>query len=171
MSDEYENTYFFNKYYKKILKYCFSRLHCDHQAAEEAASDAIRIFIEKKDMLDKTGNIDAWLYRTADNCVKRKKKEIANYNSHIVLLDDMSVIDSTSVSFEEELLGEETSIETIEDNMISCLPEDLKLIFEYRYVKDKTLLEISRETGIPYSTVWNKIRRIKEILKSSNYLK
>lgn len=60
------------KYRKPLFKYCYYRLHNDTTLAEETVNDIFLVLYRKWDELDLNGNIRAYLYRVADNCIKHK---------------------------------------------------------------------------------------------------
>ena len=153
--------------YSKLLKYCLLRLSFVKPDAEEVTDDVFVTLFLKWDELDLSDNISAWLYRVADNCIKRfiaKKSRDESLNDHMETIEQFN-------NSEDEIaeLIEQISYKQKLDEIIGMLPENLKDIFVYRFIEEKTLQEIEKLTGIPYSTVRLRIKKAKSMV--DNYFK
>lgn len=152
--------------YTTILKYCLLRLSFVKPNAEEVADDVFITLFLKWDELDLSDNITAWLYRVADNCIKRYN---AKKSDEISLDECKDTIERFNVYEDDiEALIEQITYKQELERIISDLPDNLKDIFIYRFVEGKPLQEVEKITGIPYSTVR---LRIKKIIGRLSFLK
>lgn len=59
------------KNYNKIYKYCSFRLRHDKFMAEECTQDVFTVLFKSMDKLNNFDKIDGWLYKTAENFIRR----------------------------------------------------------------------------------------------------
>ena len=144
------------KYRKPLFKYCYYRLRSDKVLAEETVNDVFVALYKKWDELNLNGNIRAWLYRVADNCIKHNLESYNKFYSHVISIDEAIENHGLSdIGIMDEYF-DETDDETIEKYIYRIkdfLPTEYQEIYEYRYIQKKTLTEISEHIGIPYSTL------------------
>ena len=120
------------KHYKKILKYCLARLSFVIHDAEEAADDVFVTLWMKWDALDLSDNVSAWLYRVADNCIKR----LLSKRTNDISLDEFTENIGMFGAGEDEIesLINDISYEQKLDEIKRNLPDNLKDIFIYRFI-------------------------------------
>ena len=155
--------------YTRIYRYCLSRLSYIKQDAEEATEDAMITLFLKWDALDVEDNIAAWLFRAADNHIKRIIKKRTSEKP----LDELGENNNTGGNQEESEeirdLIEDITYKQKLDDILNCLPSDLRELFALRFIERLSLQEIEKKTGIPLSTAWLRIEKIKKILKYSYF--
>lgn len=150
-----------NQYYKPLYQYCYYRLSSDRSLTEETVNDVFRILYEKWDRIDTEGNIRAYLYRVADIRIKMAREKYRRYYDRVDSLDALteSGVYTGEVQY-DEYFQDEYSYEQCIEKITAALTEEYKQIFLYRFVEKKTINEISRLTGIPYSSVRLRIAKI-----------
>ncbi|MBR6916798.1 MAG: sigma-70 family RNA polymerase sigma factor [Clostridia bacterium] len=158
---------FLTSYLEKIFKYCFVSLLFDRHLAEEAVNEVCVIVLKKKDNLNGK-HIDAYLYRVADNVIKRLRSEKEERRRREVPLESYySSVEklSTTDNYFESRYDDEKYAEKIYQE----LPDDLKEIFRLRFAESMALKEIAARTGIPYSTVRLRIEKIKKYISQHEF--
>ncbi len=140
------------QYYARIIRYSKSRLQGDVYAAEECTQEVFLLFLEKKDELDLSGNIQGWLYAAADRVIlsyKRKKK-----------IRQMIESESFEASFS-------IPDPSIAEQQISCFDvltdEELSLL--RRYYETDCKCELAQELGITVNALYQRIFVIKKKVK------
>ena len=156
--------------YTRIYRYCLSRLSYIKQDAEEATEDTMITLFLKLDTLDVEDNIAAWLFRAADNHIKRIIKKRTSEKS----LDEFGENNNTGGNQEESeeirKLIEDITYKQKLDEILNNLPPDLRELFALRFIQHLSLQEIEKKTGIPISTAWLRIEKIKKLIYNSNSL-
>ena len=167
MVDNSEYMRIVKKYRKPLFKYCYYRLMENKTLTEETIDDIIHILYQKWDTLDLNGNIRAYLYRVADNCIKHN---LENYNRYYKRNESLEeAIDNNRFDYVEQyddyFLDDETPEEVYIEKIKQVLPDEYREIFIYRYIEKKTLMETSKLIGIPYSSLRLRIIKIEKIIR------
>lgn len=155
------------KYRKPLFIYCYYRLKQNKTLTEETVDDVLHILYKKWDTLDLDGNIRAYLYRVADNCIKRSLEKYNRYYKRNESLEEafengrLDNLYHYDDYFSDEEFTDKSRIEQIK----KALPEEYREIFVYRFVEKKTLKDISALTGIPYSSLRLRIKKIELMAK------
>ena len=168
MFDIHEFEKIADKYRKPLFKYCYYRLHNDTTLAEETVNDVFLVLYKKWDELDLTGNIRAYLYRVADNCIKHNLESHNKYYAHVVSTDDKEEAASfIDAGYLDDYFGEHAEIDTYEYicRIKDSLPTEYQEIYDYRYIQKKTLTEISAIIGLPYSTLRLRLSKLDPLIR------
>lgn len=156
-----------------LYRYCSYRLKHDHQLTEEAVNDVMRILFMKWDTLDITDDILRYLYRVADNCIMQARERDKKYYSKHSSLEE--AIDEGIVNepvYFNDYFHDTNASELFIRKVVGTLPAEQQRIFKYRYLDGKTIFEIVSLTGIAYSSVRLRLKKIEEYVKyqiSNNY--
>lgn len=169
MIDNEKFTAIFRQHNKAVTKYCFVKLN-NKSDVEDTVTEVFLLLCKKWDSLDFTKPILPWLYRVADNCIKRSN-----------VSDSQRKNDFPDESYEIDLPEELTTDGEIYDRLDKeCETEQLRLllrdvtddlteienrIFYLRYIEKSTIKSISKKIGMPYSTIRLKIITIKNKIK------
>ncbi len=156
--------------YTRIYRYCLSRLSYIKQDAEEATEDAMITLFLKWDSLDVEDNIAAWLFRAADNHIKRIIKKKTSEKAVEELGGNISTNANEEESEEIRRLIEDITYKQKLDEILNDLPPDLRELFVLRFIERLSLQEIEEKTGTPISTAWLRIEKIKKLIYYSNSL-
>lgn len=156
---------------KPLHRYCYLKLSCDKELCEETVNDIFRILYTKWDALYKGENIKAYLYRTADLCIKNAKRKKSRYYSRNLSLEEKFEQGDLDLA----VYNDEYFTQSEEKEKISEITKDLskkeKELFILRYIEKKTLNEIADITRTPYSTVRLRLERIEAKLKKQSKYK
>lgn len=163
--DEYMNIV--NQYRKPLFQYCFYRLMNNRTLTQETLDDIFYVLYKKWDSLDLNGNIRAYLYRVADNCIKHNLTLFNRYYDNNESLEE--AVESRKFNrgyylddyFDDPAFDETVYFEKIKQ----LLPEEFRQIFVYRYMEKRTLTEISILIGIPYSSLRSRIAKIDDVIR------
>lgn len=136
--------FLYEKYYTKVLAYCCVRLHNDVHAAEDCTQEVFLILQKKLPKLVASDEIQAWLYRTAENVVKNYRKK----NPEMIDIDSIPDI------------PEETHVETVLDILSD---EEKELVGLYYQGESKERL--AKKKGISLDVLYKRMSRIKQKLK------
>lgn len=152
MSYDYDNNYndTYKKYYNLIYKFCLSKLYNDQYNAEEATAETFIVLYKKWNVMPKD-NILNWLYKTAGFCIKVIKKKYSDEHKTVISLDLYQ--DNLFADIPESIDINPESVYQIKLMIKNELDIDYQMLFQYRYIDNKTLNDIVSLTGIPYSTL------------------
>lgn len=159
-NSDYNDTY--KKYYNLIYKYCLSKLYNDQYSAEEATAETFIALYNKWNIIHKD-NILNWLYKAAGYCIKVIKKKYSDDHKAVISLD---LYEDTLFSDMPESI--EINPESVYQMMLMIKNEldmEYQLLFQYRYIDNKTLNEIVSLTGIPYSTLRYRLKETERLSK------
>lgn len=151
-----------------IYMYCFKKLNKNKYMTDEAVSLTLNVLYKKWNTLDKNGNIKAYAYRVADNCILQVKESSDRYYSHNESLEAIAVNGSdegfvcTDRYFCEDDGGTDQYIERI----TAMLPSEYTQLFVYRYIEKCSIKEIMGLTGLRYSSLRLRLLKIESIIKT-----
>ena len=138
---------------KDLYKYCLERSGGDEDIAEKAVSDVFLSLSEKRKKLRAGPRFKAYLYRTADNRLKRLFSERAETAKRELPLEALNYIDGEGNAAVDSYFKDERDDAELLSSAAKLLPEKLSTLFRLRFIEKKSYREISEETGIPASTV------------------
>lgn len=160
---------------KEIFNYCFQKLSHNKWMTEEVVDDVFVHLFSKWDRLVIGKDIRAYLYRTADLMIKARLRKERHYTMHNTSLEESEEsvpqkqfsqtdtyceIDIPSLNADDFL-----ELPYMQKFKKSLAPQD-QLLYELRFEKHHTLMKISEETGLPYSTARLRLQNIEERIRS-----
>ena len=152
MTQEEQVEALIRQFYREIHCYCISRLKPDLQGAQECTQDVFLLLTEKKAQLDLSGNIRAWLYKSADNIIG---SYLRNREKHRHIPLEEAVIPT------EGGIGrllQETPMQKIRD----CLTaEELELLLRYYSLKRGERGELAEQYHMTLDKLYDEIERLK----------
>ena len=104
-------------------------------------------------------NIKLYLYKIADNLIKsewRKNKK----NEDVVDIDSLAEVLTVSSSDFEKI-----DFDELIEKFSSSLNENEYMIYKLKYIEDKSIKQISEETGLSFEAVAKRISRLRNKLK------
>ena len=159
------------RYQKEIFGYCFKKMSFNKSWAEEVVDDVFLNLFEKWESLTIGDEIRGYLYRTADILIKKKLRCESRYYNRNVPIDESSIRSPEDEQFEFDTYTEanlpslhaEDFFETdyMQEFKNTLSPED-KVIYELRFEKQLTLVQVSESSRIPYSTVRLRLFKIEK---------
>ena len=157
--------YFHEKYQSKVYRYTFTLVR-NREVAEEITSDVFIKIWEIRARLDVDKGIDHLMFKiTKDFCrdyLRKVARDAALREAYIhQCLNDKSNDIENQLSFKDNL--------KIASRAIESLPPKCRQVFELRYDKEMSLLQIAEELGITRSTVQKHLHKGTKIVR--NYLR
>ncbi|MBR6534633.1 MAG: sigma-70 family RNA polymerase sigma factor [Clostridia bacterium] len=163
MFDEKLFEKIFSKYSEQLYKYCYLKLS-NKELSEEVVNDVFKILYIKWNTIDTETDVRPYLYRIADNCIKtamRREKKYYDNNQSIDQAYEEGGL-NRAVSYDEYFY---ISIEEYYERIQSHLTDEYRQLFVYRFIEKMTIERISETTGIPYSSVRLRLRKLKKRIR------
>ena len=156
----------YNQYRIKLFNYCLSRLDGSREAADDCVQETFIVFYNKLLDGEEFENPRAFLYRTADNFVKRQKQKDAAELKRSIPLDD-----AENIGFTDEYLSRLDLIDYEEcaKILLNLLTDEEKQIYDLRYIQRIGVEEISDKLGISRPAASMRLMRLRNKIKDMVY--
>ena len=152
----------YEDYHEIIYKYCYSRLGEYRDLAEDCMQNAFIIYYQKLNSGENIQSPKAYLYRIAENIVKKTKAQQTKRNSKIIPLEEAYEISAPEI----DISAAELDYDEIKEILISDLSVAEQLLYEQKYVRGMSLQEIADFYGIEPAAAANRTSRLrKKIVK------
>ncbi len=152
---------YYDDCYRSLLKYCRVRLGKYESHAHDCVQDAFIVLYNKLTDGENIENPRAFLYRTADNFIRRTVKECSKQLKRNVSLDDVSAITSSSVSVINDTLDYEKCAEAL----IDMLSDYDKQIYIMKYIEKLSIGEIAVSLNISPAAAAKRLQRMRDKIK------
>lgn len=155
----------YNEYRIKLFNYCLSRLD-SREAADDCVQEAFIVFYNKLLDGEEFENPRAFLYRTADNFVKRQKQKDAVELKRSIPLDDAAEVGVT-----DEYLSRLDLIDYEEcaKILLNLLTDEEKQIYDLRYIQKIGVEDIAERLGISRPAASMRLMRLRNKIKDMVY--
>lgn len=160
----------YEDYRIKLFKYCLARLDGAREDADDCVQDAFLILQKKLKEGETVDNPRAFLYRTADNFVKRRKEEkakSAKRNVPLEYAEDLAAL--TDPVYLKAV--DETDYDQLAENLIATLSENEKELYDLRYRRKTAVDDIANILGISPAAASMRLMRLREKVKQKVYEK
>lgn len=151
-----------SQYCKSLEKYCRVRLGEVSGWVDDCVQETYYVYYKKLLAGETIEKPKAFLYRTADNMIKRLKAEHYKNAARITPLEE-----ARDVVFEmaDEIV---TSLDydELKEILLLKLSEQEQRLYKMKYVEKRSLKEIGKELDIPPATVANRTSRLRSKIKS-----
>lgn len=137
------------EYYTDVMNFCRAKLR-DEEAAKDCAQETFILFFEKRQRLDLTENIKAWLLSAAARIIKSHRR-----NSWRRVDDGEGVIDRLPASEDIQRSAEMKSA------LSQLTSEEAQLLIRYYQSDKESRQRLADELGITLNNLYIRIRRIK----------
>lgn len=144
-----------------LIKYCRVRLGDAADYTDDCVQEAFCVFYRKLLAGEEIEKPGAFLYRTADNMVKRAKSEYIKHAQRTAILESAEHVQT--FIFEEN--ADNIDYDAVKDILISDLSKDEQLLYQQKYIEKLSLKEIGTALGIPPSAVANRTSRLRTKIK------
>lgn len=157
----------YNEYRTKLFNYCLSRLDGVRETADDCVQETYIVFYNRLLDGEEFENPRAFLYRTADNFVKRQKQKNATELRHRVPLEDAENIGVTDGEYRERL--ELIDYEECAKNLLNLLSDEEKRIYDLRYIQKNGVEQIAGKLGISRPAASMRLMRLRNKIKDMVY--
>ena len=151
----------------KLFKYCLSRLDGSRETADDCVQETFIVFYNKLLDGEQFENPRAFLYRTADNFVKRQKQKDAMELRHNVSLDEAEQISVSDSEYTERLSL--IDYEECAKILLNLLTDEEKQIYALRYIQKIGVEEIAERLGISRPAASMRLMRLRNKIKDMVY--
>ena len=149
----------YDDYRLKLFNYCLARLSGEREAADDCVQEAFLVFSERLYGGEEFENPRAFLYRTAENFVKRRQEQITRETGRNVPLE---TAEDSSVS--DEIYTETLNsidFDVLAKRLIDELSEDEKTLYNLRYIQNTRVDEIALTLNISRPAASMRLARLK----------
>ncbi len=157
----------YDTYRIKLFNYCLSRLNGSREAADDCVQETFIVFYNKLLEGNEFEDPKTFLYRTADNFVKRQKQKTAKELQREIPLESASEIGVTDEEYDFRL--ELIDYEELAKMLIEFLSEEEKELYTLRYVRKIGVEEISEKIGISRPAASMRLMRLRNKIKDMVY--
>ena len=152
----------YSEYRIKLFNYCLARLD-SREAADDCVQEAFVVFYNQLIEGIKFENPRAFLYRTADNFVKRRKVQNAAAAAHEIPLDTARDYAARDMNFSEAINN--IDFDELAKRLINELDEDEQMLYKKRYVDKLGVEVISKYFGISRPGVSMRLIRLRNKIR------
>ena len=157
----------YGQYRIKLFNYCLSRLDGSREAADDCVQEAFIVFYDKLLEGEQFENPRAFLYRTADNFVKRQKQKTAEEQRRRVPLEEAADIGVVDDEYAERLAL--IDYDECAKILINLLTDEEKQIYDLRYVRRIGVEELAERLGISRPAASMRLMRLRNKIKDMVY--
>ena len=160
----------FREYRLKLYRYCLARLDGAREDADDCVQDAFLTLQKTLAAGETVAHPQAFLYRTAENFVKRRKEANAKAALRTVPQDDAAEL---AVQIDPDYLNAvaETDYDRLAVQLIETLSEDEKTLYRLRYREKKAVEEIAALLGVTPAAASMRLLRLRDKVKRKVYEK
>ena len=160
----------FGEYRVSLFRYCLARLDGAREDADDCVQDAFLVLQKTLAEGKAVDNPRAFLYRTADNFVKRRKEANAVAAKRSLPLEYAEDI-AAQADPDYVKAVDETDYDLLAENLIATLSDDEKKLYDLRYRRKTPVDDIAKLLGISPAAVSMRLLRLKEKIKKKVYEK
>lgn len=155
----------YEKYYQSIFKYCRVRLGEFSEHAEDCVQDAFVILQKKLSEGETVKQPRAFLYRTADNFVKRTVEHYSKERKRTVELTEAENAPAPPI------ISDDFDYDEFARILIATLSEQEQELYIQKYVQKKSLKEIAEILNIQPTAVAKRVSRLRQHIQDLIYEK
>lgn len=147
--------------YQSLLKYCRVRLGKFDSHAHDCVQDSFIVLYNKLKSGEAIDNPRAFLYRTADNFIKRTVRECSKQLSRNVSLEEVYAVTVSAVP----MISDDFDYDKCAELLISKLNEDEKQIYNMKYSEKMSIGEIAVHLNISPAAAAKRLQRMRDKVK------
>lgn len=149
----------YDDYRLKLFNFCLARLSGERESADDCVQEAFLVLNSKLLDGEKIENPRAFLYRTAENFVKRRQEEIAKEIKRNVPLETATEAATSDEIYVDTL--DSIDFDALAERLIDTLDDDEKMLYNLRYIKNTRVDEIAIILNISRPAVSMRLMRLK----------
>lgn len=153
----------YEKYYQSLHKYCRVRLGEFSEHAEDCVQDAFVILQRKLSEGETIERPRAFLYRTADNFVKRTVEHYGKERTRTVELTEAENAPAPPI------ISDDFDYDKLAQILIAELSTQEQELYILKYIQRKPLKEIAEMLGIQPTAVAKRVSRLRQHIKDLIY--
>jgi len=154
-------------YYEKVLRYLCSKLDCE-AAARDCTQDVFLVALQKSTLLRQHPNPGGFLFQTAKNIAKKKKRE--SFQQMMLELDaedtdiDDGIPDLSDYiqMVQDQQINEEDYIESV----LSELSEEKRRLYTLYYLNKESMREIALLFGVEEAAMRMRFVRLRREIRT-----
>ena len=156
----------YDEYRIRLFNYCLSRLDGSREAADDCVQETFIVFYDRLLEGEQFENSRAFLYRTADNFVKRQKQKAASELRREVPLESVS-----DIGVDDEYITklDEIDYEECAKILINLLTDEEKQIYDLRYIRKLSVEDVAQRLGISRPAASMRLMRLRNKIKDMVY--
>jgi len=156
----------YDEYRIRLFNYCLSRLDGSREAADDCVQETFIVFYDRLLEGEQFENPRAFLYRTADNFVKRQKQKSASELRREVPLESVS-----DIGVDDEYITklDEIDYEECAKILINLLTDEEKQIYDLRYICKLGVEDVAQRLGISRPAASMRLMRLRNKIKEMVY--
>ena len=145
-------------YAQQILKYCMVRLGDSSDTADDCVQNAFLVYYKKLLAGEEIAQPKAFLYRAAENFVKKSLREKKQRQKKILPLDSVREVSAPEVSEKAARLD----YDEIKRILLTNLSDSEQLLYYQKYEQNLSLKEIAEYYSILPTAAANRISRLRK---------
>lgn len=149
----------YDDYRLKLFNFCLARLSGERESADDCVQETFLVLSSKLKNGEAIENPRAFLYRTAENFVRRRQEQIAKDTKRLVPLENATEAAASDEIYNETL--DSIDFDALAERLIEALNEDEKLLYNLRYIKNTRVDEIATILNISRPAVSMRLVRLK----------
>lgn len=149
----------YDDYRLKLFNFCLARLSGERESADDCVQEAFLVLSSKLKNGEEIEHPRAFLYRTAENFVRRRQEQITKDTKRLVPLEKATEAATNDEVFSEAI--ENIDYDALAERLIEALNEDEKLLYNLRYIKNTRVDEIATILNISRPAVSMRLVRLK----------
>lgn len=157
----------YKDYRIKIFNYCLSRLEGSREKADDCVQETFMVFYNKLIDGEKFDNPRAFIYRTADNFVKRQKQRTATELKYEIPLEKAAEVEAFDDEYASVL--NQIDYEACAKLLLNLLDDDELKIYCLRYVENNKVEDIAEQLGISRPAASMRLLRLRNKIKEMVY--
>lgn len=153
----------YRDYNNLLIKYCRIRLKDVPDAIDDCLQNTYLAYYKRLLSGEEIKNTKPFLYRVADNMVKRT---VADYSKNAKRHTDLDNAKELSAQIDfDSFSNSEIDYDILKERLINRLNNDEQFLYRMKYEERKSLKEIGETLNIPPSAVANRTSRLRTKIK------
>lgn len=145
-------------YYMNLHRFCKIKLKNEEQA-DDCVQESFYILYKHYINNEEIKNVAGFLYKIADNLIKAQWRENQKAEN-IIQIDSIA----ETLAVKEEAYSD-LDYDSLAENLISTLSESEKLLYELKYIENKSIKEISEELNSSFDAIAKRLSRLRQKVK------
>lgn len=155
------------EYRVKLFNYCLARLDGSREAADDCVQETFVVFYDKLLGGESFEAPRAFLYRTADNFVKRQKQKSATEAKRSVPLEEAWNVSAADSEYNERISS--IDYDKCAARLVEMLSEEEKEIYKLRYVEKASVETMAQMMGLSRPAMSMRLMRLRNKIKEMVY--